>query len=155
MSNIYKIILVIFIFITGCKTNEINNKKVSQVMDNFNMKIYSKDGEILFSVKSPNSQYETNNNIFNLKETTIYIFKKTHPLRFVIIRLFFLYKIFKLISFNFPLINSVNLYLLSILLLRLFIRGLLNCNRSSSLKLTSKLASIFLQNSIVCSYYFS
>ena len=74
MNKFFKLFLIIIILVTGCKRTNINNKEHNQFINNFDMNIYSNDGEKLFSIKSPYSKYETNNNIFNLKETTINLF---------------------------------------------------------------------------------
>ena len=78
MNKIRRLLLIILIVITGCKNIELDNKIISQVIDNFDMTIYSNTGKKLFSISSPNSNYEINGNIFNLKETTINLFKNNN-----------------------------------------------------------------------------
>ena len=75
MNKLYKLLLIFIIIISGCKNQNLENKKINQVIDNFDMNIYSTDGKKLFSIKSPSSSYESNSNIFNLEETTINLFK--------------------------------------------------------------------------------
>lgn len=75
MNRFYKLLFFIPIIIVGCKSSSLSIKDFSQVIDNFNMNIFSVEGEKLFSIKSPFSTYENNINIFNLEETTIYTFK--------------------------------------------------------------------------------
>ena len=75
MTKLYKLLLITLIVISGCKSREPYNKNISQIIDSFYMNIFSNDGNKLLSIKSPNSNYDINNNIFNLKETTIHLFK--------------------------------------------------------------------------------
>ncbi len=58
----------------GCTNDEIDEKYLNQSINNLNMNIYSKEGVKLYSIKSPNSNYNKEINKFNLKETTINIF---------------------------------------------------------------------------------
>ena len=74
MNKFNNLILLVLIVITGCKSTGISNNNLSQVIDDFDMNIYSNEGEKLFSIKSPSSSFE-NNNILNLKETVIHLFK--------------------------------------------------------------------------------
>ena len=76
MNKIYKLLFVFLILVAGCKSSNKNIQHNSQVINNFDMNINSKDGKKLFSIKSPYSQYESNSNIFNLTKTTIYLFNK-------------------------------------------------------------------------------
>ena len=75
MNKLFIIIYSVLIVITGCKNTVQVNEKIVQVINDFDMNIFSNNGNKLFSIKSPYSQFENNNNIFNLKETTINIFK--------------------------------------------------------------------------------
>ena len=60
----------------GCKTKDIENYKFIQKIDNFKMNIYSKNGEKIYSIKSPSSSYNQSTSIFNLQKTTIHLFEK-------------------------------------------------------------------------------
>ena len=75
MNRFYKLLFLIPIIIVGCKDSDISNKKFSQVFNKFDMNIYSTEGIKTLTIKSPNSNYDGVNNIFNLKETTIFLFK--------------------------------------------------------------------------------
>jgi len=75
MNSLYKLLFLIPIVIIGCKTKEIDEKITSQSINSLNMNIISKEGTKLFSIKSPYSYYDKEKNIFNLKETTIKLFK--------------------------------------------------------------------------------
>ncbi len=71
MNRIYKLLLLISITITGCKSSEINNNTISQSINSLYMNIFSKEGKKVLTIKSPYSNYDNINNTFNLKETTI------------------------------------------------------------------------------------
>ena len=74
MNRLYKLLFLIPLIIIGCTNDEIDEKYLNQSINNLNMNIYSKEGVKLYSIKSPNSNYNKEINIFNLKETTINIF---------------------------------------------------------------------------------
>ena len=75
MNRLYKLLLVLPLIIIGCKNKEIDEKYLSQSINSLNMNIFSKEGEKLISIKSPYSKYNKEKNSFNLKETTINLFK--------------------------------------------------------------------------------
>ena len=75
MNKFNKFLFLIPIMIAGCKGPDISNKKFSQVIDKFDMNIYSTEGKKTLTIKSPNSNFDRENNIFNLMETTIFLFK--------------------------------------------------------------------------------
>ena len=77
MNRTYHILLLILIFIAGCKNTDTNIKKINQVIDNFDMNIYSIEGNKLFSIKSPYSYYDKENNSIVLENTTINLFKNS------------------------------------------------------------------------------
>ena len=64
------------LIIFGCKNNELDQKYISQSINTLNMNIFSKDGQKLFSIKSPHSNYDKDRNTFDLKETTINLYKE-------------------------------------------------------------------------------
>jgi lipopolysaccharide export system protein LptC len=74
MNNLYKLIIIFPVLITGCSTNVINENKVIQKIDSLDMNIFSNEGEKIYSVKSPYSSYDKNKQKFQLRETTINIF---------------------------------------------------------------------------------
>ncbi len=78
MNKIYKLLLIILMFTIGCKSTDKKYKNISQVINNFDMNIYSKEGNKMLAIKSPFSQYESIYNNFNLKETTIHLFKNNN-----------------------------------------------------------------------------
>ena len=75
MIKFFKLLFFIPIIIVGCKGPDLSNKNFSQVFNKFDMTIYSTEGNKILTIKSPNSNYDGVNNIFNLKETTIFLFK--------------------------------------------------------------------------------
>ena len=75
MNNLFKLIIFLPILITGCSQNVIEENKVIQKIDSLDMNIFSNEGEKIYSVKSPYSSYDKNNQKFQLRKTTINIFK--------------------------------------------------------------------------------
>ena len=84
MTNIYKLIILIPIFILGCAPNVIEEKKITQKIDSLNMNIFSKQGEKIYSIASPKSSYNKSELKFELKQPTINIFKGDET-KFIII----------------------------------------------------------------------
>ena len=74
MSNNYRLIILLPLFMLGCAPNVIDENKVIQKIDSLDMTIFSKSGEKIYSIKSPNSIYDNNQLRFELKNTTINIF---------------------------------------------------------------------------------
>ena len=75
MNKFYNLTFLIAIIIVGCKGPDISNKKFNQVFDKFDMNIYSTEGNKTITIKSPSSNFDGVNNIFNLKKTTIFLFQ--------------------------------------------------------------------------------
>ncbi len=71
------IILLIFIPLTifGCKNKELDEKYLSQIINTLDMNIFSNDGKKILTIESPHSNYDKEDNTFNLKKTTINLFK--------------------------------------------------------------------------------
>jgi len=59
----------------GCSPNVIEENKVIQKIDSLDMNIFSKSGDKIYSISSPNSSYNINELKFELKNPTINIFK--------------------------------------------------------------------------------
>ena len=57
MSNIYSYIIFLAFAILGCSTNKIEENKAIQKIDSLDMNIFSKKGELVYSMTSPNSIY--------------------------------------------------------------------------------------------------
>ena len=75
MNNIYRFIIFLTIFILGCAPNKIKENKVVQKLERLEMDIFSKNGDKLYSIISPNSNYNNDENRFELKNPSISIFK--------------------------------------------------------------------------------
>ena len=75
MNNLYKLIIIFPVLITGCSPNVVDENKVIQKIDSLDMNIFSNEGEKIYSVKSPYSSYDKNKQKFQLRKTTINIFK--------------------------------------------------------------------------------
>ncbi len=75
MNSLCKLLILIPLIIFGCKNKEIDEKYLNQSINTLDMNIFSKDGIKLLSIKSPNSNYEKDSNTFNLKKTTINLFR--------------------------------------------------------------------------------
>ena len=75
MNKLHKLLFLISIIVVGRKSNDIDEKIINQTINSLNMNILSKDGKKLLKVVSPYSKYNKDKNSFNLKETTINLFK--------------------------------------------------------------------------------
>ena len=58
MSNIYRLIIFLPLFMLGCVPNVIDEKKVIQKIESLDMTIFSKSGDKIYSITSPNSSYD-------------------------------------------------------------------------------------------------
>ena len=74
MSNIYRLIIFIPLFMLGCTPNVINENKVKQKINSLDMTIFSKNGDKIYSITSPNSSYNNIELKFELKKPIINIF---------------------------------------------------------------------------------
>ena len=74
MIKFNKLIIFIPILIFGCSPNVMDGDKVIQKIEKLNMNIFSKGGNKIYSIISPNSKYDKVKLEFNLKRTTINIF---------------------------------------------------------------------------------
>ena len=79
MNKLYISLILIPILTYGCRIRDIDNNIYTQSIDSFTMNIFSSKGNKIFTIKSPFSSYNKENNIFNLKDTTIYLFKDNEP----------------------------------------------------------------------------
>ena len=75
MTNIYRLIIFIPLVILGCTPSVIEEKKVIQKINSLDMNIFSKEGEKIYSITSPDSSYNIVKLEFELKEPTINVFK--------------------------------------------------------------------------------
>ena len=75
MNKIIYLLIIFPLLILGCKRVLNNEIKFLQKIDTLDMNIYSNNGKKLYTIKSPESSYDKNNYTFNLKSTTIHLFK--------------------------------------------------------------------------------
>ena len=73
MSNNYRLIIFLPLFMLGCAQNVIDENKIVQQIDSLDMTIFSKSGDKIYSISSPNSSYDNINLEFNLKNPIINI----------------------------------------------------------------------------------
>ena len=58
MSKNYRLIILLTFFMLGCVPNVIDENKVIQKIDSLDMTIFSKSGDKIYSIISPNSSYD-------------------------------------------------------------------------------------------------
>jgi LPS export ABC transporter protein LptC len=73
MNNIYKLITFIPLFMLGCAPNVIDENKVKQNIESLDMTIFTKSGDKIYSITSPNSSYDNIQLKFELKKPIINI----------------------------------------------------------------------------------
>ena len=74
MNNIYRLIIFLPLFILGCAPNVIDKNKVIQKIESLDMTIFSKSGDKIYSITSPNSSYDNIKLEFDLKNPIINTF---------------------------------------------------------------------------------
>jgi len=74
MSNNYRLIILLPLFILGCAPNVIDENKVKQKIDSLDMAIFSNSGDKIYSITSPNSSYDIIELRYELKKPIINIF---------------------------------------------------------------------------------
>ncbi len=75
MINIHRLIILIPFLLLGCTPNVIEENKLVQKIESLNMNIFSKKGEKIYSITSPDLIYNNSKLKFELKKPTINIFK--------------------------------------------------------------------------------
>ena len=73
MSKIYRLIIFLPLFMLGCAPAVIYENKVIQKIDSLDMTIFSKSGDKIYSISSPNSSYNNIELKFELKKPIINI----------------------------------------------------------------------------------
>ena len=73
MSNICRLIILLPLFMFGCVPNVSDENKVIQKIESLDMTIFSKSGDKIYSITSPNSSYDKNELKFELNKPTINI----------------------------------------------------------------------------------
>ena len=76
MSNIFRLIIFLPLFMLGCTSNVIDENKVIQEIDSLDMTIFSKSGDKIYSITSPNSSYDNIKLKFDFKKPTINILNR-------------------------------------------------------------------------------
>ena len=74
MNNIKILKIFLPFLILGCASNVFEENKVIQKINSLDMNVFSKKGDKLYSITSPDSKFDKIKLVFNLKETTINIF---------------------------------------------------------------------------------
>ena len=74
MNKLLKLLIIVPYLILGCKYKPIDEKILLQRIDSLDMNIYSSQGKKIYTIKSPESNYDRDSNTFNLKETTINLY---------------------------------------------------------------------------------
>ena len=75
MSNIYRLIIFLPLFMLGCAPNVIDENKVDQKIESLDMNIFSQNGDKIYSITSPYSTYNNIEHKFQLKKTSINLFE--------------------------------------------------------------------------------
>jgi len=73
MSKNYRLIIFLALFMLGCAPSVIDENKVIQKIDSLDMTIFSKSGDKIYSITSPNSSYDNIELKFELKKPIINI----------------------------------------------------------------------------------
>ncbi len=73
MSNIYRLIIFLPLFMIGCSPNVFDENKVKQNIDSLDMTIFSNSGDKIYSITSPNSSYDNIELKFEFKKPIINI----------------------------------------------------------------------------------
>ena len=73
MKIIYRLIFFLPLVILGCTQNVIEENKVIQKIDSLDMNIFSKKGDKIYTITSPNSSYDNIELKFELKKPIINI----------------------------------------------------------------------------------
>ena len=73
MSNIYRLIIFLPLFMIGCAPNIIDENKVKQKIDSLDMTIFSKSGDKIYTITSQNSSFDNVELKFELKKPIINI----------------------------------------------------------------------------------
>ena len=75
MNNINILKFFLPIVILGCSQNVVEENRVIQKINSLDMNVFSKTGDKIYSITSPDSKFDKIKLVFNLKKTTINIFR--------------------------------------------------------------------------------
>ena len=76
MNNIFRLIIILPIFILACTPKLVEENKVTQKINSLDMNVFSKNGDKIYSITIPNSIYNNTEVKFELKNATINIFNE-------------------------------------------------------------------------------
>jgi len=74
MNNINILKFFLPFIILGCASNVVEENRVIQKINSLDMNVFSKTGDKIYSITSPDSKFDKIKLVFNLKRTTINIF---------------------------------------------------------------------------------
>ncbi len=75
MTNVFRLIIFLPFFLLGCTPNIIEENKLVQNIESLDMNIFSKKGDKIYSITSPDVSYNNGKLKFVFKNPTINIFK--------------------------------------------------------------------------------
>ena len=75
MTKTYSLLIFLLFFLIGCAPNVIEENKLVQKIESLNMNIFSKKGDKIYSITSPDLSYNNSKLKFELKKPIINIFK--------------------------------------------------------------------------------
>ena len=75
MTNIFRLIIFLPFLLLGCSPNVIEDNKLVQKIESLDMDIFSKKGEKIYSIKSPDLIYNNSKLEFEFKKPIVKIFK--------------------------------------------------------------------------------
>ena len=74
MNNINTLIIFLPLIILGCSPKVVQENRVIQKINSLDMNVFSKTGDKIYSITSPDSKFDKIKLVFNLKKTKINIF---------------------------------------------------------------------------------
>ena len=74
MNNIYNLLIIVSFIILGCSPNGIKEKKTKLKINSLDLNMFSKSGDKIYSITSPYSSFDNNQQQIKLQKTTINIF---------------------------------------------------------------------------------
>ena len=75
MKNIYRLIIFLPFLLLGCTPNVIEENKLVQKIESLDMNIFSKKGDKIYSITSPDLTYNNSKLKFEFKKPTVKIFE--------------------------------------------------------------------------------
>ena len=84
MTNIFRLIIFLPFLLLGCSPNVIEDNKLVQKIESLDMNIFSKKGNKIYSITSPDLTYNNSKLKFELEKPTVKIFKE-EEIKYIII----------------------------------------------------------------------